>query len=195
MNVSPSPVSRFVSEVRLGTKTPDTGDGLDWPGETPRPMGTLERIEEAITMGFFLIMFISVLVGIFWRYVLDDPLIWTVNAATIAFIWTVLVGAGVANWTDEHIQFDLLYDRMPSGLRRASRIVGNLLIVVTFSLPIPATFGFLRFIAVDTVTGLPLTFDWAYAVILWFLVATVLHRARLLVRDVREMMAARRGMS
>ncbi len=191
MNPKPSPTSRFVSEVRLGTKTPDVSDGLDWPGGAPRDMGFFERAEEAITMAFFLVMFVSVIVGVFWRYVLNDPLIWTVNAATIAFIWAVLIGAGLPNWTNEHIQFDLLYNRMPPGRRRASRISGNVLIIVTFSMPIPATIDYLRFISVDTVTGLPLTFEWAFGAILWFLVMTVLHRVRLLADDIRELMTVR----
>gem|GEM_PF-892456 len=181
-----SPVSRFVSQVRLGTKPPESGDLLDWPGDEPRTTTRVERVEEIAAMVFFTIMFASILIGVFWRYVLNDPLIWTVNAAAVAFIWTVLIAAGLPNWADEHIQFDLLYRRMSPRWQRVSRMVGNLLLVVTFALPIPATWDYLAFIAPDTVTGLPLTFNWAFAVVLWFLVATVVHRGRLLVRDVRD---------
>jgi TRAP-type C4-dicarboxylate transport system permease small subunit len=187
MDKKESLTSRFISEVRTGMEPQDVSDFLDWPGDTPRKIGWLERIEEALTMVFFIAMFLSVLAAVFWRYVLDDPLIWTVNAATIAFIWAVLIGSGLPNWTDEHIQFDLLYDAMPPGMQRGSRILGNLLIIVTFSMAIPATVDYLSFVADDSVTGLPLTFNWAYAVILWFLVTTVLHRARLLLRDVQAM--------
>lgn len=147
-------------------------------------------------MVFFTIMFASILIGVFWRYVLDDPLIWTVNAAAVAFIWTVLIAAGLPNWADEHIQFDLLYRRMPPRWQRVSRMVGNLLLVVTFALPIPATWDYLVFIGADSVTGLPLKFNLAFAVVLWFLVATVVHRGRLLLNDVRDIArerAERRG--
>ena len=137
-------------------------------------------------MVFFTIMFASILVGVFWRYVLNDPLIWTVNAAAVAFIWTVLIAAGLPNWADEHIQFDLLYRRMSPRWQRVSRMAGNLLLVITFALPIPATWDYLAFFAPDTVTGLPLTFIWAFAVVLWFLVATVVHRGRLLLKDIRD---------
>ena len=181
-----SPVSRFVSEVRLGTKPPETGDLFDWPGDEPRTTNLVERGEEIVAMVFFTIMFASILVGVFWRYVLNDPLIWTVNAAAIAFVWTVLIAAGLPNWADEHIQFDLVYKRMSPRWKRVSRMVGNLLLVIVFALPIPATWDYLAFIAADSVTGLPLTFDWAFAVVLWFLVATVFHRGRLLVIDILD---------
>lgn len=146
-------------------------------------------------MFFFLLMFVVILMGVFWRYVINDPLIWTVNLATIAFIWSVMVGAGLPNWTDTHIQFDLAYSTMPAGRQRIARMVGNLLIVVTFVMPIPATIDYLVFIRVDTVTGLPLSFAWAFAAVLWFLVATVFHRGRLFVGDVRAIMSEHRSRS
>ncbi len=167
-------------------KPPESGDLLDWPGDEPRTTTRVERVEEVAAMAFFTIMFTSILVGVFWRYVLNDPLIWTVNAAAVAFIWTVLIAAGLPNWADEHIQFDLFYRRMSPRWQRLSRMAGNLLLVVTFALPIPATWDYLAFIAEDSVTGLPLTFDLVFAVALWFLVATVLHRGRLLVNDIRD---------
>jgi TRAP-type C4-dicarboxylate transport system permease small subunit len=181
-----SSVHRFLTEVRLGTRPPDTGDLFDWPGDEPRTTNLVERVEEILAMAFFTVMFASILIGVFWRYVLDDPLIWTVNAAAVAFIWTVLIAAGLPNWADEHIQFDLLYRRMRPRWQRVSRMAGNLLLVVTFALPIPATWDYLVFIGADSVTGLPLKFNWAFAVVLWFLVSTVVHRGRLLVRDIRD---------
>ena len=98
----------------------------------------------------------------------------------------MLIAAGLPNWADEHIQFDLLYRRMSPRWQRVSRMVGNLLLVVVFALPIPAMWDYLAFIGADSVTGLPLKFNLAFAVVLWFLVATVFHRGRLLVKDVRD---------
>ena len=49
------------------------------------------------------------------------------------------------------------------------------------------------FITADSVTGLPLNFGVAFAVVLWFLVATVLHRGRLLLKDVRDIARERRA--
>lgn len=193
MNQKGSPVSRFVSQVRLGTKPPETGDLFEWPGDEPRTTNRVERVEEVVAMVFFTIMFTSILVGVFWRYVLNDPLIWTVNAAAIAFIWTVLIAAGLPNWADEHIQFDLLYRRMSPRWQRVSRMAGNLILVIAFALPIPATWDYLVFIGADSVTGLPLKFNLAFAVVLWFLVATVVHRGRLLMRDIGDIARERAG--
>jgi TRAP-type C4-dicarboxylate transport system permease small subunit len=188
-----SSISRFISEVRLGMRPSETSDSLEWPGDEPRTTNIVEKVEEVLSMAFFTVMFISVLAGVFWRYVLDDPLIWTANLAIIAFICSVLIGAGLPNWADEHIQFDLLYKRMSPRWQRVARMVGNLLLAVTFALPIPATWDYLMFVTADSVTGLPLNFGVAFAVVLWFLVATVLHRGRLLLKDVRAIVRERSG--
>ena len=181
-----SSVSRFLTEVRLGMRTSESESALEWPGDAPRTTNRVEKVEEILSMAFFTVMFVAVLAGVFWRYVLDDPLIWTANLAIIAFICSVLIGAGLPNWADEHIQFDLLYKRLSPRWQRVARMAGNILLVVTFALPIPATWDYLMFITADSVTGLPLNFGVAFAVILWFLVATVFHRGRLLLKDVRE---------
>ena len=152
----------------------------------PRRKRFAERIEEGVSGLMFLLMFLTLTVGVFWRYVLDDPLLWTVNLGTIAFIWTVMVANGLPNWDDEHIQFDLVYNRMPPALQRWARIASNALIIVTFAIAIPGSISYLRFVRGNEVTGLGLTFDYAFGGILVFLVLTVLHRGRLLVRDLRS---------
>ena len=72
-------------------------------------------------------------------------------------------------------------------------MAGTLLLVVTVALPIPATWDYIMFITADSVTGLPLNFGVAFAVVLWFLVATVLHSGRLLLKDVRDIARERRA--
>jgi TRAP-type C4-dicarboxylate transport system permease small subunit len=130
-------------------------------------------------------MFVTVIIGVFWRYILDNPLLWTINAATIAFIWVVMIASGPANRHNDHIQFDLIYNRVRPSVRRWMRIVGDLLIIVPFAAAIPATVDYIGFVGGNKVTGLNLTFDWAYSCVLVFLVATVLHRGRLLLLDLR----------
>lgn len=168
---------------------PESVPDLDAPpgdtGGATRRKGVVERVEEGVSIAFFVAMFVTVIVGIFWRYVLDTPLIWTVNAATIAFIWVIMIGSGPPNRDNEHIQFDLVYKRRSPATRRVLRIVGNLLIIVPFAVAIPHTIDYLRFVRGNKVTGLDLTFDWAYGGVLIFLVATIAHRGRLLLADLR----------
>lgn len=177
---------RFVAEIRAGARL----EGVSYEDEQPAPdrrKGRAERLEEWVTMAAFLVMFVTLVIGVFWRYVLDDPLIWTVNLGTVAFIWVVMIGSGLPNWDESHIHFDLVYDRLSPAAQRWARVVGNVLIIVPFTVAIPGTIAYLQFVSSDSVTGLPFSFGAAYACVLVFLAATVAHRGRLLLNDVRDM--------
>lgn len=174
----------FVDRVRGGMSLEGVEYEDDW-APPPRRKPLVERVEESVTIAFFLLMFVTLVIGVFWRYVLNAPLIWTVNLGTLAFIWVVMIGSGLPNWDDSHIQFDLVYDRMSRRWQRWSRIVGNLIVIIPFAVAIPGTIHYLAFVRDDKVTGLPLNFMVGYGCVLVFLVATVLHRGRLLVRDLR----------
>lgn len=159
--------------------------------EEPRRAGLLEQVESGVTIVFFLVMFGTLLLGVLYRYVLDDPLVWTMGVATAAYVWIITLGAGLANWDDDHIQVDLLYERYPSGVQTLARIVGNLLIVVPFAIAVPGTVAYLRFVHPVDVTGTSIPQSFAFAGMLVFLVVTVLHRGRLLLQDLRSL--RRRG--
>ena len=71
----------------------------------------LERLELVLSGVAFLAMFIVIALGVLFRYLLHDPLTWSVSVATSLFIWTTMITAGLPHWADEHIQFDVLYVR------------------------------------------------------------------------------------
>ena len=69
----------------------------------------------------------------FTRYVLNDSAAWTEEIARYLLIGTVFVGAAIGVAKNNHIQVDLLYRWLPSGVARASAIVVDLLRVAFFA--------------------------------------------------------------
>jgi TRAP-type C4-dicarboxylate transport system permease small subunit len=166
--------------------------GIEYPQAAdivpPGSKGWIERIEEAAAALFFGVMFATLVAGVIWRYAFNRPLLWTVGVSTLGFIWAALIGSGLSDRDDGHIQFDLVYNRVSERVQTAFRIVGNAIIVVTFLAVVPATVSYLDFMSRSRVVGLRwLSFDWAYLIIGVFFVTTALHRGRLLVRDVRSL--------
>jgi tripartite ATP-independent transporter DctM subunit len=53
------------------------------------------------------------LAGVFWRYVLDKPLIWTDELAEILFLWLVSLGAVIALRRSEHMRMTFVAGRLP----------------------------------------------------------------------------------
>lgn len=143
----------------------------------------VESFESVLSVVFFLAMFVVIVIGVFFRYFLNSPLTWTVAVASSLFIWATMVTAGLPHWNDEHIQFDIVYLRFSPAGRRWARIIGNLIIIVPALLVIPASFQYLDFINPQKLSGIELSETWAFAGIAYFFVTTVLHRSRLLVKD------------
>lgn len=176
-------IRRFFSEIGKGTHTGEFGG--DWDEASFDNLNGLERVEEAVASAFFVGMFLAVIAGVIWRYFFT-PLLWTLSAALIGFMWSSLVGASLPHSNNDHIQFETWYNNRTPKVQRWCRLVGNALIVITFSMSLPAVIDYLgsqRF----PVVGMPITHREAYTALAWFLVATVLDRSRLLVQDVREL--------
>ncbi len=77
-----------------------------------------------------------VLIGTFWRYVLNDPILWTEEAARYLMIWMALIAASISMARREHVSMNLLVHRFPKSIRRVvetmtSMAVGYFLYVLT----------------------------------------------------------------
>lgn len=168
-----------------------------------RPLTPLERRlelgETIISTIAFLGMFVVVTMGVFYRYALQSPLVWTVSVASGLFLWTAALGAGLPNWQDQHIQFDVLYQRFSESGNRLARIIGNIIIVVPVAWAIPATFRYIESVHSTTIPGLGISISWAFGSVCYFFIATVLHRSRLLIIDLsdatRSIRSRQRGMA
>ena len=60
-----------------------------------------------------LVMLGSLLVGVFYRYVLDASLAWSDEVATLAFIWTIFLFSSALVRDFGHVRVALLLDALP----------------------------------------------------------------------------------
>jgi TRAP-type C4-dicarboxylate transport system permease small subunit len=148
------------------------------------PAGRLERAQQAVASLFYFATFVFVVVAVFFRFVLDQPLVWSLEVPTYCFFWCFCVAAGLSDWRDEQIAFDLVSQRMPPRLRLAAHALANLVIVVAFAVALPGTVAYLQLELGRPTTGLPFPEAWGFAGILPFLVIAILLRGRLLLRQV-----------
>jgi len=81
----------------------------------------VHHIEEAVATGFFMVMVVTVSIGVVFRYVFSHPLIWTEEIANFAFLWGVFMGSAAAARRHSHIVVDTLMMLTP---RQFQRVVG-----------------------------------------------------------------------
>jgi TRAP-type C4-dicarboxylate transport system permease small subunit len=70
-----------------------------------------------------------VCLGVFFRYVLNDSLVWYDEFASYLLVWLTFYGAVVAHYRQRHISFDLLVEKLAPLARRIADLVGEFFVL------------------------------------------------------------------
>ena len=92
----------------------------------------IKYFEELLASAAIIIVVLSAFYGVISRYILNNPVAWSNEIATIAFTWTVFLGAAAAWKYDKHIHLDLVYDFFPKRIKIVSDWLKNLILAVFF---------------------------------------------------------------
>lgn len=120
---------------------------------------------QVFSAGLLLLMLGIVLVGIFYRYIVDDSLSWYDEFAGYILIWLTMYGSVLALAKRKHIGFDTLVERLSPRGRRIAEIAG-ILCVMSFSLVLLVSgWQLIREMADETAISLPnVKMAWVYSV-------------------------------
>jgi tripartite ATP-independent transporter DctM subunit len=80
--------------------------------------------------------------GVFTRYVLRSPLVWTDELATILFLWLAMLGSVVAYRRGEHIRLSVVVRRSSPRVREILESIASVVTAIFVIELIPATFKF-----------------------------------------------------
>ncbi|HEY1411054.1 MAG TPA: TRAP transporter large permease subunit [Rhodopila sp.] len=102
----------------------------------------LDRLIDLLTQGLaallVVIEVVILFVGVLWRYLLDDPLVWVEELAAILFLWLVSLGAVIALRRGEHMCMTVVIGRVGVRTQRlATRFSALIVAVVTAGLVLP----------------------------------------------------------
>jgi TRAP-type C4-dicarboxylate transport system permease small subunit len=89
--------------------------------------------EELLASIAISIVVISAFYGVISRYILNNPVAWSNEVATIAFTWTVFLGAAAAWKNNKHIHLDLVYNFFPNKIKIISDWLKNIILIVFIS--------------------------------------------------------------
>jgi len=118
-------------------------------------------LEEIVSEALFLFVFLTIIVSVFFRYVLHSPFTWTEELVTIAFSWVVFLGASACIRVHALLRVDAFLHLLPASLKT---VTGALAVtVLAILLVILAVFGFKYALAVqgDLFPMLHLSMAWA----------------------------------
>lgn len=103
-----------------------------------------DLLEIYIPVLMFLTLFVCFLLGIFFRYVLNNPQSWTFELSTICYLAVGVLSWGIAHRTDDLVVFDMLYNKLSPQIQCILRIVNNLIIAVVAAMLIVPSIRFLE---------------------------------------------------
>ena len=89
----------------------------------------LSQVVEGLLLVMMVALCADVFLGVFSRYVMARTFTWYDEIARLLFVWIVFLGAAVGVRRAAHFRLHLVVDRFPPGLRRATELVGVLVLM------------------------------------------------------------------
>lgn len=130
------------------------------------------------------VMFVSFLLQIAFRYVLNQPLGWTDEVTVLCWLWVVLWCAAFVLSDAEEIRFDILYSIAPPRLRRVFTATASIALIVLLLVSLPASWNYVIFMKREHTAYLHLRLDFMYSIYIVFVVACVVRHALLAWRAI-----------
>jgi C4-dicarboxylate transporter, DctQ subunit len=145
----------------------------------------LRRRANDFAVALMALMFVSFLLQIGFRYLLDQPLGWTEEVTVLCWVWAVLWCAAFVLSDHEEIRFDVVYGMVSPTAKRAFTAVSSIAIVVLFAISLPATWNYVTFMKREHTAYLKMRFDFLYVVYLLFALAVIVKHVWLAWRAIK----------
>lgn len=151
-------------------------------------------IEIYIPMAAFIVVFVTYIIVIIYRYVFYGSILWINELSTVAYIWAAILAASYGSRTDTHVVFSIVYDTLSEKAKLICRLIGNLFVFVTFCILFPRAYDFIIFMGIRKSPSIKiLSFSVVYFPFLVFVALTIMHHAVLLIKDIKLSIAVWKG--
>ncbi|MGE0311764.1 MAG: TRAP transporter small permease [Lautropia sp.] len=118
-------------------------------------------------------MFVSFVLQIVWRYVVNDPLSWTLEVCLTTWLWLVFWGSALVLREGDHVRFDMLYLMAGARLRRVLALAAAVAVVVAFVVSMPATIDYVTFYRIKSSATLGIRLDLVFSIYVLFAAAMI----------------------
>lgn len=119
-------------------------------------------------------LFVSFLIQIVFRYLLNLPLGWTVEFVSVAWLWGILFGYAFVVRDADVIRLDILYVMLPRWARRALDVITGGICAGIFLWTLPDVWGYIQFMAIEKTAYMKIPFDYVFAIYIPFALSVVL---------------------
>lgn len=141
----------------------------------------------------FVVLFITYIVLIIYRYILRSSIQWMNELSWIAYLWAAVFALSYGGRTDNDVTFTIVYDRCPEKIQRFMRIVGNLIVATLFTITIPSVIESVSFMRIQKSSVMRIPYNLLYAPFILFIILADLYCLESLVKDIVETFKQRKN--
>ena len=123
----------------------------------------LQRAAEGVGVLLFALLFLVFVVQVAARFLFDQPLAWTDEAAVILYLWAILWGAALVCKDTENVAFDLLYQKASPQIKRVMALAACTLIGGLAAWGLPGSVDYIMFMQRESTPVMGLPFNWVFA--------------------------------
>ena len=134
---------------------------------------------ENVAVALIALMFVSFILQILFRYVLNKPLAWSEEVTVLCWVWVVLWGAAFILSDHDEIRFDIVTGLVPESTRRVFTVVSCAALILLFAISLPATWNYVVFMKREKSASLGMRFDYLYSIYVIFAVVCIIKHARI----------------
>lgn len=151
------------------------------------------RLTQAIAAAMLAAMFLTFLLQIFSRYVLQAPFGWTLELCLILWVWIVFFGCAFNVRERDHVTFDIFYLAAPRRIRRILALIASGAIVAGMAWAYLPTWDYVDWMAMrrtstveNPFTGDRIRLKWIFIVYMIFMTAVIARYAWRFVDVIRN---------
>lgn len=137
----------------------------------------VRAIAENVAAALLAAMFAAFMLQIVTRYVLNNPLGWTLEVCLTTWLWLVLWGGGLILTERDHVRFDILYQMVRPGVRRVFALISALALIAAIAAALPASWDYITFYEIKSSSTLGIRLDYVFSVYAIFSVALIVRYA------------------
>lgn len=119
-------------------------------------------------------LFVSFLIQIVFRYLLNLPLGWTVEYVSIAWLWGILFGYAFVVREQDVIRLDILYSAVSTPVRRIMDAFTGVVCAGIFIWTLPNVYDYITFMAIERTAYMQIRFDLVFMIYIPFALSVII---------------------
>lgn len=139
----------------------------------PAVFNWLKARTDNVAVGLLTVIFLSFILQIVSRYIIRQPLGWTLELCLLSWLWLVFWSSAFTLTDRDHVRFSILYDSARPKIRAIYLTIAAICIVAAFTVSLAANYDFITFMKIEKTSLLKVRFDYVFSIYLIFSIAII----------------------